>query len=700
MNYKQNKVVVLDIDSHYGSGKREFGVLTVGELITDSDIPEVKARTYSPNSGDKLYLYPGCDIPRFKMKSFCEQHKVALVKTKPRAKVCFVGEKTVKDMYTERYLYQYGVDYLNDWMDANDSVRDWSSVRQAIKGHKYVYGTTSISTYIVDTVSMWIKPYKGKEEGTYVTALIDPPKAMEIFSNPDLYFQDEILRRINSGTVLDEEMYENLRNMLGSSDNENARLAMETMANCDYEKCSVYLLLLMREFGEKIQGQSSRHHVNFKSLLKFFNVRFLTSLTVDCIVDALLKKKLLNQSNLDMLMKMAHEKVSMSGNSTHFKVESLQLSTEIIKGLEENILDVKIEPKKDPEDDDEDEEEEEWDDVAGKREEEADLSSAKHPELFVSYSGLNKLLHSPQLFYRHYILGEREEKLDPHLIDGKVIHCLLLDNGSFDKLFSIVPVSLPTGNTRLVIDKVFEKYQMLDELPIEGLKLENMKDEVLDILKDIDLHQSLKTDAQRLEKIITEPSSTYFEFLKIKGDKDLIDQDTLTRCKRAVEILSANEQVSKLLGLNQFESDNIQVYNELKIQMKHSSLSFGIRGIVDNIKVDGNNQTIYINDLKTTSKTLAEFQETLEYFKYNLQASMYDVLVREKFNHVLTEDWKIVFNFVVIDRYDQVYCFEVTPESMETWRVDLFDKLKEVEWHLRNESFSLPYKFATSAVLL
>jgi len=38
----------------------------------------------------------------------------------------------------------------------------------------------------------------------------------------------------------------------------------------------------------------------------------------------------------------------------------------------------------------------------------------------LSYSGLSKMMYSPSLFYRHYVLQQREEKLDSYLVDGKL----------------------------------------------------------------------------------------------------------------------------------------------------------------------------------------------------------------------------------------------------------------------------------------
>ena len=42
-----------------------------------------------------------------------------------------------------------------------------------------------------------------------------------------------------------------------------------------------------------------------------------------------------------------------------------------------------------------------------------------------SYSSLNKLLFSPSLFYKDYILQDREIRTDKHLVEGKLVHCLV-----------------------------------------------------------------------------------------------------------------------------------------------------------------------------------------------------------------------------------------------------------------------------------
>ena len=54
-----------------------------------------------------------------------------------------------------------------------------------------------------------------------------------------------------------------------------------------------------------------------------------------------------------------------------------------------------------------------------------------------SYSSLNKLLWNPQSFYQLYILGNREEKTEAHLVQGKIIHALLLEPDKFNDQFII-----------------------------------------------------------------------------------------------------------------------------------------------------------------------------------------------------------------------------------------------------------------------
>jgi hypothetical protein len=324
-------------------------------------------------------------------------------------------------------------------------------------------------------------------------------------------------------------------------------------------------------------------------------------------------------------------------------------------------------------------------------------------EFFFSYSGLNKLLFSPRLWYKHYVLQEREERTDNHLIEGKVIHALLLDEANFSKNFMILPGNIPTGNTRMVVDKVFEKTKNNEDVPTPD-KLNRYKSDIVETLKEMDLHQSLtddkKTgvtgDEKRIAKIINDETESYWDFLKNKEGKDIIDMDTLTRCREGAELLKANDRISDLLKIGN-TNKKITVYNEQPIARNNfAGLPFGLKGILDNYVVDDENKIVYVNDIKTTGKTIEDFQETVEYYNYWIQAAIYKLLLSD----MIQPGYKFKFTFIVIDKYQQVYPFEVSTVTINTWEVKLKEVLEKAKWHYTNRKFNLPHRFETETVTL
>ena len=313
---------------------------------------------------------------------------------------------------------------------------------------------------------------------------------------------------------------------------------------------------------------------------------------------------------------------------------------------------------------------------------------------YFSYSGLNRLLYSPKLFHSHYILQQREEKLDSYLIEGKVIHCLLLDSENFEKQFVVSPLSLPSDNPKIVVDRVFKYAQETNSLDQE---LRSFELQILDILKEINLYQSLKTDGQRIEKLITDQTVSYFDFLKQKGRKDVIDTETYGRCLESVQILRQNPEVVEALDL--YRNSGGTVYSEHPIQIDLPGYPFGLKGIVDNLIVDENNKTVIINDLKTTGKTVSEFPETVEYYKYWLQAAVYKQLIIGQLG--VDSTWTVKFNFIVIDKYKQTYVFPVSDESLTKWCSDgLRVTLEAARYHYEKRDYSLPYEMLTTKVVL
>lgn len=340
-------------------GHPEFDFRTI-YIVNDPEFNKkdltsiVGGRRYIPTTGDKLYLTPGCNIPRFKVKRFCLDHDVALVKYKEKANAVFIGPESIQDLIVQDYYGSYAIPkdhflkYLDRvvgsgdprYMDLITAIKN--SERDDVYVNAGVYNTLQAKTYF------GIKLYKNdpldKDEATRskielsIHSLENLKMLESYYKDVRVYNQDDMLKLLNTGGVMNAEMHESIKRLFESTDNQNTKLAMEAMANCDFEKSCVPLLLLIKQYGQKIYQSGNRNHVNFKALCKFFNIEDITRISLDTIINSLCAKKLLSQSNLELLMPLAAEQMKKNSQLEHFKVAEVDVSEEVKTAVSENIL--------------------------------------------------------------------------------------------------------------------------------------------------------------------------------------------------------------------------------------------------------------------------------------------------------------------------------------------------------------------------
>jgi vesicle coat complex subunit len=112
---------------------------------------------------------------------------------------------------------------------------------------------------------------------------------------------------------------------------------MESMANCNYLKSAVYLLLLMKEHRRHMANSDMKNHINFKSLLKFFDVNInYSEVSYDDIVYKLIDKNIMTYENMALILPEAIEYVNDHGDSTYFKMTNVEPAEEVKKLMELN----------------------------------------------------------------------------------------------------------------------------------------------------------------------------------------------------------------------------------------------------------------------------------------------------------------------------------------------------------------------------
>lgn len=310
----------------------------------------------------------------------------------------------------------------------------------------------------------------------------------------------------------------------------------------------------------------------------------------------------------------------------------------------------------------------------------------------MSYSGLNKLLYSPGAFYQHYILKQRDDVVDKGMAEGRLLHCMLFTPEKFDDEFVVLPDSFPSENPKRVMERLKvhlnEAYpDIVDEATVIA-HLENIRLALLDILKDENLYQSLKTDDQRIDKIMTSKNMEYLHFLFSSAKKIVVDKDMVKFAEKLKEEIMNKEHIKSLMGFNQLDSQ--EVYNELQLAC-FLDYPFGITGILDNIVVDHKEKIIRINDLKKTSKALSKFHESIEAYNYWLQAALYTMIVHNVKKTTFGVDYPTEFRFVVVDPYMHVAAFKVGEVSMNKFMDMTTDALHIANRHFEDKDFSVPF---------
>lgn len=313
-------------------------------------------------------------------------------------------------------------------------------------------------------------------------------------------------------------------------------------------------------------------------------------------------------------------------------------------------------------------------------------------EFNFSYSSLKKLLFAPSIFYKEYVLKEKESKTSKNLLEGSLLHCLLFEPNSFDEKFKISLNKYPSKDVMNVLNIIKSLSDETNIYDCDDLL-------ILSTLKDNNLYQSYKKDELRLSKIKTEANNLYWQYIN-NPIVDVVTQEMVDKALERVEILKSNKEVSNLLSFEStkdFPFDPIEVHVEKLYKTKLANKKFGLKGIVDHCVIDNKNKVITISDLKTTGKSISDFKETVDYYDYWLQAAIYKKLLINNV-HTSGEEYTVKFKFIVIDNMNQVYVFDVTDETMSEWELKRDDLLEKANYHYENNDYSLPFEFITGDV--
>jgi hypothetical protein len=318
MNLK--KYMLLDTT---GAGGRwtnyESFTIKIKTGITSTMLNEELILDWTPKATDRLYFFPGCNVPRFKVR---DKYNTTI---KPEyATAAFISAKGLKasdSMFdVHKQLTFVDGDYVGKWLaeiygQDHHFVLKFKSlllncentiaICDDTKG-RINYGAPNDAPFpkaLRDSNTFYNRDddesnLTGDVANLYVPVL---NSALNKITCP-IYCQEAVIKLLNEDNiVIDEKKYEDLRVMANSSDEENIVLVMELISNANYSKSFVFLLLLLKEFKDAISKRRKEiNHVNFKSLMTFLELdeKKIKNISLEMFVAGMKKNKQFTRINV------------------------------------------------------------------------------------------------------------------------------------------------------------------------------------------------------------------------------------------------------------------------------------------------------------------------------------------------------------------------------------------------------------------
>jgi hypothetical protein len=310
---------------------------------------------YTPSVNDAFYFLPGVLVPRVKLKDLYSKEKIKNVRDVTKATHVFCGAKTFDTITDTSWKYSIETDALREFIETAyeknriDSFY-YNKVKDALEFYTLdkvlVKDFASIRMVTDDDLSFRINRQNATSSSqAFVYVKDDYVDLYKSIQGLDLYDDQALMPHINGpdSVTIDEAMFQTLDTMLSSSDRDNRVVAMEIMANCNYQESLMYLCILFHYHGHRISDIPSKNHVNFKSLVNYMGLSSRSlDITRDKCVDILIEKSKFDVPAAEYLLNKFADSIPSDSYSKYFKVKRVCLSPELDAMLNHELtLDIK-----------------------------------------------------------------------------------------------------------------------------------------------------------------------------------------------------------------------------------------------------------------------------------------------------------------------------------------------------------------------
>ena len=304
----------------------------------------------------------------------------------------------------------------------------------------------------------------------------------------------------------------------------------------------------------------------------------------------------------------------------------------------------------------------------------------------LSHSSLSALRVSPKHFIKY---KSRELDRDNKAFDlGSAIHCYMFEQDQFDNRYAI-SYNNPVGG---MMGKFIEAYVEAEAVIINEHMPKQLKIDGYQTLHELCYDKAgFKTALETvLKKFNSDENQAYFKFLKENSGKTVLSHDDMTTVMTCHESIVKHEKASDLIfptsGDKKPEFEISWIYKDLTI-----------KSIIDNLILDVENKKVNIIDLKTTSKSVYNFDRAYFTYGYYRQMAIYKLAVNSylKTPGINVQDYDITSYIVVVQTTGLHECVVYKPTLPDmSFGMDEFDSLVErYKWHVDKNLWDFPKEY-------
>jgi len=252
---------------------------------------------FSLDEKDKLYFAKGVTVPRIKLKDLFAEKKIKSIRDFNEADKVIISKRTASKLFKDSWSRVYKTKFIVKLIELLKTLGytfnqyDLNKFTDSLEFYENEYvecnylsalNSSSLKSEIITRFNE--KVYEdiirhNVESWMYMYTLADDADINLynfLVNQSVLYNEKGLLKLINGeeAVVINEDMYNSISDMFKSLDNDNTTLAIEILANSNYDESIAYILLALHNYGSEISESKSKNYVNFKSLLAYLDISY------------------------------------------------------------------------------------------------------------------------------------------------------------------------------------------------------------------------------------------------------------------------------------------------------------------------------------------------------------------------------------------------------------------------------------------